>query len=215
MHQDKGKTVFGALAVAALLGIAACSGDDDSADVTSNAGSASSSSGSSGPATSSAASSGSTSDQTTGEPSSPGVLTAEDPPNPVKGGTLVYGLEADSANPWTPYNTSCATSCYIPLDAVSDYLFATTDEGETVPLLVETVEHNADYTQWTMRIRDGIKFHDGTSLDGASVKFNLDAVRASPLSGAALGLDRSRRSDGHGRHGVHQRTVGRAAAVPG
>ena len=186
MHQDKGKTVFGALAVAALLGIAACSGDDDSADVTSNAGSASSSSGSSGPATSSAASSGSTSDQTTGEPSSPGVLTAEDPPNPVKGGTLVYGLEADSANPWTPYNTSCATSCYVPLDAVSDYLFATTDEGETVPLLVETVEHNADYTQWTMRIRDGIKFHDGTSLDGASVKFNLDAVRASPLSGAAL-----------------------------
>ena len=189
VHQDKGKTVFGALAVAALIAVAACSSgdDDDSADVTSNTASASSSSGSSGPATTSATSSASTSDQGTGEPSSsPGVLTAEDPPNPVKGGTLVYGLEADSANPWTPYNTSCATSCYIPLDSISDYLFATTDEGETVPLLVETVEHNADYTQWTMRIRDGIKFHDGTSLDGASVKFNLDAVRASPLSGAAL-----------------------------
>ena len=54
------------------------------------------------------------------------------------------------------------------MDAISDYLFATTDEGETVPLLVETVEHNADYTQWTMHIRDGIKFHDGTSLDGAA-----------------------------------------------
>jgi len=72
------------------------------------------------------------------------------------------------------------------LDAISDSLFATTDEGETVPLLVETVDHNADYTQWTMHIRDGIKFQDGTLLDGPVVKFNLDATRASPLSGAAL-----------------------------
>ena len=34
----------------------------------------------------------------------------KDPPNPVQGGTLVYGLEADTANPWAPYRCSCATS---------------------------------------------------------------------------------------------------------
>ena len=37
-----------------------------------------------------------------------------------------------------------------------------------------------------MHIRDGIKFHDGTPLDGAAVKFNIDTCRASPLTGAAL-----------------------------
>ena len=69
--------------------------------------------------------------------------------------------------------------------SISDSLFAVTDEGETVPLLVESVDHNADYTEWTLHIRDGIEFHDGTPLDGAAVKFNLDANRASPAHGVA------------------------------
>ncbi len=51
-----------------------------------------------------------------------------------------------------------------------------------MPLLVETVEHNADYTEWTLTIKDGIKFHDGTPLDGEAVKFNIDACRAAPLT---------------------------------
>jgi peptide/nickel transport system substrate-binding protein len=101
---------------------------------------------------------------------------------PVKGGTLVYGLEADSANGWAPYRTSCATSCYIPLETVTDSLFTTTNDGKTVPLLVESVENSADYTQWTLHLRDGIKFHDGTALDGAAVKVNIDSCRFSPLT---------------------------------
>jgi peptide/nickel transport system substrate-binding protein len=186
MNRNKGRwRVFGALSLTALVAVASCGGDDDddgAGDVATP---------SSGPSTevTEVGSSPSTDTQPTGSSdagSSQGVLTAEDPPNPVQGGTLVYGLEADTANPWAPYRASCATSCYIPLDAISDSLFTVTDEGETVPLLVESVEHNADYTQWTMRIREGIKFHDGTSLDGAAVKFNIDSTRASPLSGAAL-----------------------------
>ena len=70
--------------------------------------------------------------------------------------------------------------------AISDSLFAVTDEGETYPLLVESVDHNADYTEWTLHIREGITFHDGTPLDGAAVKFNIDANRAAPLTAGAL-----------------------------
>src|SRR5215210_3265621 len=47
--------------------------------------------------------------------------------DPVKGGTLVYGIDSDSANPWAPYRTSCATSCYVPLSMVSDTIFAVND----------------------------------------------------------------------------------------
>ena len=42
---------------------------------------------------------------------------ATDEGEPVKGGTLVYGLEADTANAWAHYRASCATSGYVPLSA--------------------------------------------------------------------------------------------------
>lgn len=109
---------------------------------------------------------------------------------PVRGGTLRYGIEADSSNPFTHYGTSCAVSCRMIFRVVTDGLFITDDNGEIQPYLVETVEPNEDFTVWTMTIRDGIKFHDGTPLDGAAVKYNIDTCRFSPLTGPAfLGLD--------------------------
>ncbi len=108
---------------------------------------------------------------------------------PVRGGTLVYGIEADSANPWTHYATSCAISCRMIFRAITDSLFITDSDGQIQPYLVESFEPNADFTEWTMTIRDGITFHDGTPLDGAAVKYNIDTCRFSPLTGPAfLGL---------------------------
>jgi peptide/nickel transport system substrate-binding protein len=104
--------------------------------------------------------------------------STEDAGDPVRGGTLVYGLEADTANAWAPYRASYATSGYVGLSAVSDSLFAVNDEGEIVPLLAESVDHNEDYTQWTITLRDGITFHDGTPLDADAVKFNIETCAA-------------------------------------
>jgi peptide/nickel transport system substrate-binding protein len=112
--------------------------------------------------------------------------TSGDEGEPVQGGTLVYGLEADTANGWAPYRTSYATSGYIPLSSVSDSLFGVNDDGEIVPLLAESVDHNEDYTQWTITVREGITFHDGTTLDGEVVKFNMETCAGSPLTGAAF-----------------------------
>ncbi|MEM7341701.1 MAG: ABC transporter substrate-binding protein [Actinomycetota bacterium] len=109
---------------------------------------------------------------------------------PVRGGTLVYGIEADSANPWSHYATSCAISCRIVMRTVTDSLFITDTNADIQPYLAESMEPNDDFTQWTMTIREGISFHDGTPLDGAAVKYNLDTCRFSPLTGPAfLGLD--------------------------
>lgn len=105
---------------------------------------------------------------------------------PVPGGDLVYGLEADSANGWAPYRTSCATACYVLFSAVSDPLFTATDAGEIAPMLAESWEANEDYTVWTFNIREGVTFHDGTPLDGAAVAFNIESCMGSSLTGAAL-----------------------------
>jgi len=118
-----------------------------------------------------------------------GEDTREVDTGPVHGGKLVYGLEADTANPWAHYASSCAISCRMVLRTITDALFVTNQDGQIVPYLAETVEPNEDYTQWTMTIRDGISFHDGTPLDGAAVKYNIDTCRFSPLTGPAfLGL---------------------------
>ncbi len=114
---------------------------------------------------------------------------AADTGGPVHGGKLVYGIEADSANPWVHYATSCAISCLMIFRAISDGLFIADDNGEIQPYLVDAVSSNDDLTEWTMTIKEGIRFHDGTPLDGAAVKYNIDVCRFSPLTGPAfLGL---------------------------
>ncbi|WP_116998637.1 ABC transporter substrate-binding protein [Desertimonas flava] len=116
----------------------------------------------------------------------PGENHVGDEGEPVQGGDLVYGIEADSANGWAPYRTSTATAGYVMFDSVSDPLFAATDTGEIAPMLVESWEANEDYTVWTFNIREGVTFHDGTPLDGPAVAFNIDSCRGSALTGAAL-----------------------------
>ena len=38
-----------------------------------------------------------------------------------------------------------------------------------MPYLAESVEPNADYTVWTIKVRSGVTFHDGTPLNGAAM----------------------------------------------
>jgi peptide/nickel transport system substrate-binding protein len=174
---DRSKAL-GALSVAALIVVAAaCSSDNNKAAPTTSAAGATVST------VSSSATSGS---GTTSATLSPGERAPKDPPNPAHGGKLVYGLEADSAGAWAPYKVSCATSCLAVMRGITDSLFGVDPDGKMVPYLVKSFDHNADYTQWTMHLRDGIKFQDGTAFDGAAVKFNVDACRTSPLTGTAF-----------------------------
>jgi ABC-type transport system substrate-binding protein len=54
------------------------------------------------------------------------------------------------------------------------------------PYLAESLTPNSDYTLWTLRLRPGIRFHDGSPLDAAAVKVNLDGLARSPLTGPIL-----------------------------
>jgi peptide/nickel transport system substrate-binding protein len=50
-------------------------------------------------------------------------------------------------------------------------------DGEFVPFLAEAVTPNADSTEWTITLRPGVTFHDGSPLTADVVKNNLDAYR--------------------------------------
>lgn len=68
-----------------------------------------------------------------------------------------------------------------------NYYFATFDqlarfdsEGVIGPKLATKWEHNADFTQWTFTIREGVKFHNGDPVKASDVAFTYNQIKATP-----------------------------------
>ncbi len=92
------------------------------------------------------------------------------------GGEINFGLEneTDTANGYCLPRSQLAVSGIQVVAAVYDTLMVPNSKGEFVPYLAKSVEPNADFTEWTIGLRDGVTFHDGTPLDADAVKLNLD-----------------------------------------
>ncbi|GIU83445.1 MAG: hypothetical protein KatS3mg008_0220 [Acidimicrobiales bacterium] len=104
---------------------------------------------------------------------------------PKYGGQLVYGVEAETDG-WNPLANRWAISGLLIASAVYDTLTKFDSNGVVRPFLAEEVRPNADRTVWRIKVRDGVKFHNGEDLTAEAVKMNLDAFRESPLTGQAL-----------------------------
>ena len=121
-----------------------------------------------------------------------GLFTAASPASgasskgPKQGGEITYGLEAETGGGWCPSTARLAISGIEVAAAIYDTLTAPNTKGEMVPYLAKSVTPNADFTQWTITLRDGITFHDGTPVDAAAIVKNLEAYRQALLVGAAL-----------------------------
>jgi peptide/nickel transport system substrate-binding protein len=94
-------------------------------------------------------------------------------------GDLTFGLEAETTN-YCLSRAQLAISGIQVVAAVYDTLTVPNAKGVAVPYLAKSVEPNADFTEWTIGLRDGITFHNGEPLDAAAVKLNLDAARGAP-----------------------------------
>ena len=57
---------------------------------------------------------------------------------------------------------------------------------EVHPFLAESITANDDFTEWTIAVRPGITFHDGTPLDADAMIYNLQATGTGLLVAAAL-----------------------------
>lgn len=113
-----------------------------------------------------------------------------DTAEPQYGGSVVYGIEADTSNPWEPQKVLCAPSCAEILRAVYDPIAEIGEDGSVQPVLAESIEHNEDFTVWTVKVREGITFHDGSPLTAEDLKINSDRVSTSPtLAIATKDLD--------------------------
>jgi peptide/nickel transport system substrate-binding protein len=103
--------------------------------------------------------------------------TEEDAGPPQAGGEVVYGLEAETTNGWCLQEGQLAIAGIQVARSIYDTLTVPDGDGNFVPFLAETVEPNDDYTEWTIKVREGVKFHDGSDLTSEVVKNNIDAYR--------------------------------------
>jgi peptide/nickel transport system substrate-binding protein len=106
-----------------------------------------------------------------------GDASGGDTGEPQRGGSVTYGIEAETGDGWCLQEGQLAISGIVVARSIYDTLTAPNTEGDYVPYLAEDVQPNDDFTQWTITVRDGITFHDGSELTATVVKNNLDAYR--------------------------------------
>ena len=91
------------------------------------------------------------------------------------GGTLTHGQKdpvasLDSANPG---GTLTAQEIF---RHIYDGLVIFDENLQPQPNLAESWSTSADEKEWTFKLRKGVKFHDGTPLDAAAVKYHFDRI---------------------------------------
>ena len=124
---------------------------------------------------------------TTAPPPADGEAVEEVPaePEPQYGGTLRVGAfaEGDGLN---PASNAFSSPVYLMAHPVFDPLAYFDTEGKWIPVLAEWWEKVGDGTAWRMKLREGVRFHDGTELDADDVVATFETQLADPLISIAF-----------------------------
>ncbi|MEO9180395.1 MAG: ABC transporter substrate-binding protein [Acidimicrobiales bacterium] len=108
---------------------------------------------------------------------------------PKRGGTLTVGTLSDVPN-FHIFNGSQGkldASGFCVANALYDPLFVMSANGKVaLPMLALSASHNADYTVWTVNLRQGVKFTNGDPFNADIVVANYTAANADPTVGLAI-----------------------------
>ncbi|MBM4428789.1 MAG: hypothetical protein FJ026_00390 [Chloroflexi bacterium] len=102
------------------------------------------------------------------------VPTAPPAPQPVRGGRIVvsHGVNvADTLNQHISINTPSRMVAHHILDTL---VAVDPKDGSIHPSLATSWEISPDGKVYTFKLRQGVKFHDGTPFNAQAVKFNFD-----------------------------------------
>ncbi|WP_425144874.1 ABC transporter substrate-binding protein [Deinococcus sp.] len=101
------------------------------------------------------------------------------------GGILRAGMQADPVG-LDPHVTQ-ATSTRNQLENVYDTLVSFDSSGKIVPALASSWTASKDKLTWTFKLRGGVKFHNGRTLEASDVVFSINRIKdpatKSPRSG--------------------------------
>ena len=111
------------------------------------------------------------------------------------GGKLVVAGEAEVGAPWTPASVQCDSYCQMRIRNFIEPLAVITPELELEGWLAESIEPNEDATVFTIKLRPGITFTDGTALTAEVAVDNLNRTWTGLLVGGAM-RDIAKNADG-------------------
>ena len=116
------------------------------------------------------------------EPAAAPAIQATAAGKPRVGGILKFGIVKDIGTP-IPFVAYTSISQYVK-DNVYEPLVMYDQKGDIHPWLAESWTANANSSEWTFKIRRGVKFHDGKELTANDVVWSAKHIM-NPANGAA------------------------------
>ncbi len=102
------------------------------------------------------------------------LLTPADILAQTKDDTIVYALQSDVQN-WDPPNSVLRESIILGYNVFDHLAARDLKTGKVGPSLAVSWK-NLDDTTWEVKLRQGVKFHDGTPFGAKDVKATFDRV---------------------------------------
>ena len=113
------------------------------------------------------------------------ATTAAAAGTPILGGSLSFGLEAESPGYVPGISAMLAYSGGDVERAIYDPLTVYGPDGQAVPFLAQSVTPNSDFTQWTVTLRPNVTFASGTPLTAQSIADDYSQYYSAKGSAAA------------------------------
>ena len=124
--------------------------------------------------------------EATGEATADGEATAEEPAGttaaPAAGGGTIRVATQKPAGPLDPIGMQ-DLGTYGVVSQCFEFLCTLGDNGDIAPGLAEEWTPNEDGTVWTFKLRQGVKWQDGTDFTSADVAATLDRLAAADNAG--------------------------------
>ncbi len=110
-------------------------------------------------------------DKSSDTKSSPGEQTPSSEQS--QPGVVVYGSGGQPVN-LEPGNVTDGNSLIVQQQIYNRLLDTKLGTAESIPGLATSWESSEDGKTWTFKLREGVKFHDGTDFNADAVKFNVE-----------------------------------------
>ncbi len=117
----------------------------------------------------------------TNGPGRNGIATGK----PVQGGSVTMGIDTEESG-FDPTSARWDEGGFLYGRTVFDPIAIVNAQGQVEPYLAQSITSNADFTSFTITLKPGIVFHDGTALDSSVLHLNLEKQATSALVGPAF-----------------------------